>query len=205
MRSTCTSREASSGLHSGFTVIELLIGLALAMCLAVVAAPLWLSLESVGVREADRTVESLQGRVAMGRLERDLRLASGAGCPFMVETSLLEATADQVVFLGRAEGGAEPVLVEWELTGGALMRRWGVCPKTRPVVFRHSLYRDHKTMLEKVESGGAFAYMVDGELITSPVPESDLDSVEAVILNLNVGNSDESGSVEVATVARVSR
>jgi Tfp pilus assembly protein PilW len=77
VRQTSTSRSHSSPetiLPGGFSVVELLVGLALALCLATAAAPLWLSLESAGVQEAERTVQWLQGRVALARLERDLWL-----------------------------------------------------------------------------------------------------------------------------------
>ncbi|MBN1321826.1 MAG: hypothetical protein JXA87_13425 [Thermoleophilia bacterium] len=186
-------------------MIELLVGLALALCLAAVAAPLWLSLESAGAREGDRTVQWLQGRVAVARLERDLRLASGDSCLFAVSGPLLEATADQVVFLGRTRPGAAPILVEWELVGGSLMRRWGDCPTARPSSYRHSLYRDHKTMLEGVRPGSVFAYLVDGVATAGPIAQANLESVEAVVLTMRVDVEGERGSVRVATTARVGR
>ena len=186
-------------------MVELLVGLALALCLAAAAAPLWLSLESTGVREGDRTVQWLQGRVAVARLERDLRLASAGGCPFAVSGPLLEAAADQVVFLERARPGAAPILVEWELVGGALMRRWGDCPATRPSSHRHSLFKDHKTMLEGVRPGSAFSYVIEGVETLEPAGGNDLVSVEAVVLTLRTDVAGELGSVRVATTARVGR
>jgi len=186
-------------------VVELLVGLALALCLAAAAAPLWLSLERAGTREGDRTVQWLQGRVAVARLERDLRLASGVGCRFPVNGPLLEATADQAVFLERTQPGESPILVEWELAGGALMRRWGDCPATRPSWYRHSLFRDHKTMLEGVRPGSAFSYVVDGVETPGPVIGAGLWSVDAVVLTVRADVEGERGLVRVATIARVGR
>lgn len=186
-------------------MVELLVGLALALCLAAAAAPLWLSLERAGTQEGDRTVQWLQGRVAVARLERDLRLASAGGCLFAVSGPLLEAAADQVVFLERARPGAAPILVEWELVGGALMRRWGDCPATRPSSYRHSLFRDHKTMLEGVRAGSAFSYVIEGVETSGPVIGAGLESVDAVILTVCADVEEERGSVRVATTARVGR
>ena len=186
-------------------MVELLIGLALALCLATVAAPLWVSVERAGAREGDRTVQWLQGRVAVARLERDLRLASAGGCLFPVDGPILEATTGQVVFLGRTYADAAPILVEWELVGGALMRRWGDCPAGRPISYRHALFRDNKTMLEGVRAGSAFTYLVDGTEIVGPLDESDLASVEAVVLTMRADVAGEMGSVSVETTARVGR
>jgi prepilin-type N-terminal cleavage/methylation domain-containing protein len=210
VRLTSTSRGRRSDLGArgscpGFSLIELLVGLALALCLAAVAAPVWLSLERTGVQEGDRTVRSLQGRVAVTRFERDLRLASGSGCLFTVNTPVLEASASQVVFLERPATGSTPLLVEWETTGAALMRRWGSCPATRPAVFRHSLFRDHKTMLEEVQSVGGFTYVVNGAVAAGPIPENDLISIEAVMLELTVGVQEGNALVKVATTARIGR
>ena len=208
MRQTSTSRSHSSPetiLPGGFSVVELLVGLALALCLATAAAPLWLSLESAGVQEAERTVQWLQGRVALARLERDLRLASSRGCLFVVDGPVLDATASQVVFLEHSADASPPVLVEWEMTGDSLMRRWGPCPIVRPSVFGHGLFTDHKTMLERLEGRGAFTYVVGGAETDGPIPERELTLVDAVILRMTVGDQLGQSSENLGTEARVGR
>jgi Tfp pilus assembly protein PilW len=190
---------------TGFSLVELIVGLALAMCVAVAAAPSWLALESTGASEADRTVCLLQGRVAVARLERELRLASAAGCPFAVTGPVLEASVSQLVFLERSPGSSVPLVVEWEIAGRSLMRRWGPCPAARPLAFAHSLYRDNKTMLEGVRSGSVFEYVVRGSVGAGPVCASDLASIEAVVVRLEAGGAGARGPVETAATARVGR
>lgn len=194
----------------GFTLIELLVGLALVLFMAAAVGPLWVTLEGAGASEADRTVQSLQGRVAVARFERDLRLASAAGCPFAVASPILEASTSQIVFLMRTVEGSSreddaPLLVEWEIAAGALMRRWGPCPTSCPLEYRHSLYLDHKTMLEDIGEGSSFAYLVAGEIATGPIPEEDLGAIGAVILDARVIGGEEMRAVEVSTTARVAR
>jgi prepilin-type N-terminal cleavage/methylation domain-containing protein len=200
-----TSERPVPGSSRGFTLIELLVGLALTVCIAVAVAPLWLSLERAGATEADRTVQSLQGRVAVARFERDLRLASASGCPFALESPVLEASDSQVVLLDRSAEGDVPIIVEWEIVSGALMRRWGFCPSSKPVVYRHSLYRDHKTMLEGVTKASAFSYVLNGESVTTRLEEEDLGSIEAVVLEGWALAQGGGASIEVSTTARVAR
>ncbi|MCE5253806.1 MAG: prepilin-type N-terminal cleavage/methylation domain-containing protein [Actinomycetia bacterium] len=199
------SRIPVGGGSRGFTLVELLVGLALAATVAVAVAPLWASLEDVGADETDRTVQSLQGRVAIARFERDLRLASAAGCPFAVQGPVLEASGNQVVFLERTGDDGVATLVEWEIVNGALMRRWGPCPVTRPLVHGHSLYVDHKTMLDDVAAGSVFAYVVGGVPATGPVSGQDLDRIEAVVLDARVVSEEAGPGVKVSTTARVAR
>lgn len=211
MRSMSTSKGhvrhivRLGGSSRGFSLIELLVGLALALCLAVAAAPLWLCIESAGAREGDRTVQWLQGRVAVARFERDLRLASAGRCLFKVTAPVLEATSDQVVFLERVTNVSPPMLVEWELVGDSLMRRWGDCPAVRPRSYRHSLFRDHKTMLEGVRRDAVLTYVVNGTPANGPIANEALASIEAVILEMPVEVEDGRGAVRVATTARVGR
>ena len=54
--------------ESGFSLIEVLLGLALSLCLALGLAPVWVSFQSLGVKEGDQTVWVLQGKVAAARL-----------------------------------------------------------------------------------------------------------------------------------------
>ena len=175
----------------GFTVVELLVGLTLALLLALGTAPMVLSLQAVGVAEGDRTVGALQGRVAAARLERDLRLASAGDSPFCCEGPILEASASQVVFLGHAYAADSTVLIEWEVAGTSLMRRWGPCPTQRPSTFTHSLYTDSKTMVSGLAPGARLSYKLCGQL-SSSVAEQDLWRVESV--SLQGGGRDEQGS-----------
>jgi type II secretory pathway pseudopilin PulG len=189
----------------GFSIIELILGLALTVCLAVAVAPLWLSLQGTGVREGDRTVRLLQARVAVARFERDLRLASAAGCPFSLTAPILEASPSQVVFLERPTAGAALILVEWEIANGTLMRRRGACPVARPAVFSHSLFVDHKTMLEGVKSGSVLAYL-EGDVRLDPSGGVvDLARVDGVMLELETSAEGANSSVHVSALGRVGR
>jgi hypothetical protein len=208
--STCTSRgpryaSRGTGSRSGFSAIELLLGLALTVCLAVAVAPLWLSLQRTGVREGDQTVRQLQARVAVARFEHDLRLASAAGCPFFLSVPILEASPTQIVLLERQTTETAPALVEWEIVNGTLMRRRGACPAARPLVFSHSLFVDHKTMLEGVEPGSALAYLVGGVSVDSSQGVVDLTLIDGVVLELKTTVENASASVHTSAQARVGR
>jgi prepilin-type N-terminal cleavage/methylation domain-containing protein len=189
----------------GFTLVELLVGLALSVSLAMAVAPLWLSLESVGARAADRTIWLLQERVTTARFERDLRLAGAEGCRFATAGALLEATVSQVVFLQHSADGSEPTMVEWEIAKGSLMRRRGACPALRPSVYAHSGYADNKTMLEAVGAGSRFGYVVNGVVVDAPVVQADLAAVGAVVLHLKFSGVGQAGSEEMTATARVAR
>jgi hypothetical protein len=193
----------SSHVATGFTLVELVVGLALALCLALAVGPLWATMQSAGVKATDDTIRLLQGRVATIRLERDLRLASAEDCHFAVGGPVLEASASQVVLLERAADGSALLMVEWELSGKSLMRRWGLCPLERPTAFRHSLFDDNKTMLEDVQSGSAFSYVVGGKVFGS-VGTSSLESISAVVIRLRAGDS-ASRAREATATARVGR
>ena len=203
----CISRSAkrSDACLPGFTALELVIGLCLTVCLALAVAPLWISLQSSGVRDADRAVTLLQGRVAIARLERDLRLAGAGGCLFAVTSPILEASRSQVVFLTHSQADVPLALVEWEVGNGCVMRRWGACPATRPVAFTHSLYVDHKTMLDGIDNDGTFAYVMDENVLEGAIPQADLPSIEAVILQLRGKDEGGTWSGAMSTRARVGR
>jgi Prokaryotic N-terminal methylation motif len=192
--------------EAGFTLIELLLGLFLALCLALGVAPVWVSFQSLGVRESDETIWTLQGRVAIARLEKDLRLAGADHCPFATGASVLDATPTRVVFLTRELDSTAPVLVEWELVNGSLMRRWGPCPGSRPSVFIHSLYSDNKTMLEGADPArSAFSYTVAGKRVAAPISATDLLLVDSVDLVLNARPLAGGGAPSVKTSALVGR
>jgi hypothetical protein len=190
---------------AGFTALELLIGLTLTVLLALAVAPLSLSLQTTGVREADRTVVLLQGRAAAGRFERDLRLATAGGSPFWAGGPILQATPWQVVFLGRAGDGAVLNILEWEIGADCIMRRWGRCPTVKPLTFAHALYVDHKSMLDGIAPYGAFSYLVNGKVLAGTVPESSLVSIEAVILRAKGHDSAGDWPLGLWTTARVGR
>lgn len=186
--SNCSSASArKEGLEAGnwgFSLIELLLALALTLCLALAVAPVWASVQSRSVRDGDGVISLLQGRVAASRMERDLRLASAMSCPFKVDGPILQGSASQVVFLTTGSPGEPPAIVEWEVTGGALMRRKGACPATRPTAFPHSLYSDNKTMLEGIIAGASFGYSVGGVDAGAPVAPEDLSLVDLVALKV---------------------
>lgn len=185
-------------------MIELLVGLAIIAVLLAALAPLWLALERAGAGDSDLTVCFVQGRVAVARLERDLRLAGAAGSSFPTTCALLQAGPKQVVFLERAAGGP-PSLIEWEIVGGALMRRTGRCPAGPPAAFAHSLYTDSKTMLERLSGESRFAYQVNGTECAGPLGEEDLGLVDSVLMTLKVGAPSGVGAVCIGSKARVAR
>lgn len=191
---------------AGFSLIELLIALALGLCLALAVAPLWTSFQALGARETDQTIWALQGRVAAARLERDLRAATAEGCPFPVGGPVLQATTSQVVLLVRKAESPVPILVEWELVGNSLMRRWGPCPPERPLTYPHLLYTDSKTMLEGVRSAtSAFGYGAAGVALGAPVTEPDLLWVDEITLLVTGGTTAPGTGESVRAGARVGR
>ena len=212
--STSTSESAGGDMHPvrrargerGFSLIEILLGLSLALSLALGVAPVWVSFQSLGVREGDETIWALQGRVAGARLERDLRLAGLQHCPFATGATILQATASQVILLVTSPESAAPLLVEWEITGGSLMRRWGTCPATRPSAFSHSLYSDNKTMLENLDtSPSGFSYRVAGRTVASPVPIADLPLLDGLTVELAARSTGGIGEEVVRVSGQVGR
>lgn len=193
------------GRQAAFTVIELLVSLAIVAGLMGVIGSLLVAQQKACAAQADQTLLAMQISVAGGRLEKQLRLAGAGGCPFATETPILEASPSQVVFLERSATGSTPGLVEWEIVGGSLMRRWGACPTGRPLTYSHSLYNDNKTMLEGVIAGSRFRYLVRGTLSDGPVAYSDLPLVEAVVLDLRAVPAGGQGAVEATVSARVAR
>ena len=190
---------------SGFTLVELLVGITLASLIAAGVGPLVVSIQRYGVCEGDRTVSVIQGRVAGARLEKDLRTATAEDCPFPVSGPILEAGSRQIVFLSVGSDGETLLIVEWELVGSTLMRRWGRCPSQKPALFPHTLYLDNKTMLQGVASGGEFSYGLEGGGSTTEVPERDLSRVAAVTLDCDGVDADGGWSTLLAVRARVAR
>ena len=191
--------------EEGFSLIEVLLGLSLAVCLALGLAPIWVSFQSLGVKEGDETVWTLQARVAAARWEKDVRLAGFQTSAFPAPGIVLQATASQLVLLVSSPGSAVPILVEWELVNGSLMRRWGACPAVNPLTFPHSLYSDNKTMLEDVDTTkSGFSYRVAG-WDAAVVPASDLPLVDGVSLHLVDREQGAGGAASVAAAGRVGR
>ncbi len=180
---------------AGFSLIELLLGLSLALCVGLGVAPVWVSSQSLAARAGDETVWMMQGRVAVARLERDLRLAGAQGCLFPAGGAVLQATSSQVVLLVGTGESSVPLLVEWEVVNGSLMRRWGTCPPGLPAVFSHLLYSDSKTMLENVDvPRSSFSYLLAGSAVTAPVSAADLLLVDTVSLQVIARTSGSPGS-----------
>ena len=189
----------------GFSLIEVLLGLSLALCLTLGLAPVWVSFQSLDVSEGDATLWALQGRVAAARLEKDVRLAGPQMCAFPTGATVLQATASQVVLLVSTNGSAAPILVEWELVNGSLMRRWGACPAVRPSTFAHSLYPDSKTMLENVDTAqSGFSYEVAG-WDAGTVQAADLPLVDRVSLRVVERGQGAVGETSVVAGALVGR
>ena len=184
--------------EAGFSLIELLVGLALTLIVAMAALALWEGLERTGAGAGDRMVRLIQGRVAVARLSRDLRLASAQGCPFVASGAVLEASSEHVVLLTRSGDPGDLLLVEWELVGGSLMRRRGSCPATRPATITHSLFVDNKTMIEDVRPGSCFRFFASGVEVGSPVNPGCLAAIDEVRLDARAGEVGQRTVVDVA-------
>lgn len=203
----CTSRRRwrNWGFQGGFTAMELLVGLTLAILLIMAIGPVWLSLERSGLRSADRVINVMQARVAIARFERDLRLASAGDCPFATAEAVLEAIPSQVVVLSRGADDGCLRLVEWEVSAGRLMRRWGWCPAARPSTYENALYVDHKTMLEGVVEGSGFCYGLGDGTELDTVPAHELSRIQTITLKLSAdvgGAVSESGLSTTGQVGR---
>jgi len=150
---------APTGGSYGFSLIELLVGLALSLMLALAIAPLWTTASKVTVEGADRVVATFQARTMVARLERDLRLASAREGGELECAPVVEADGRHLVVVTRSAADATAEIVEWEMVGGSLMRRRGPWVGVPAGGVSHGLFIDHKTMLEGLASGGSFAYL----------------------------------------------
>ncbi len=203
MLSISISRE---GGRRGFTVIELMVGVAMAVSVALALAPVWLSWMRVGDAQIDQVVWFAQSRVAVARFERDMRQASAAGCPFRIGGALLDASPTQVVLLVRGkDDAAVPLVVEWEITKTGLMRRWRTCPQARPAVWTHSGYVDSKTMMSDVSPLSEFVYYAGGRRLDQPVAKSALDRLTHVAMDIAGPGGTLAGEVAAHTIAGVGR
>jgi prepilin-type N-terminal cleavage/methylation domain-containing protein len=200
-----SSRRAPVGGQEGFSLVELVVGLALLLVIACAALALWTGLERGGASDGDKMILLLQSRVAIARLERDVRMATAQDCLFTTSGAVLEAKPNQLVILTRIEQSGGPVLVEWELINGNLMRRRGACPAMRPLSFSHSLYSDNKTMLEGVTPATRLRYFVGGLEIEGPVALVDLPLIDEVQLAGGAAASGVAARIVVAGGCLVGR
>jgi len=154
----------------GFTLMEALVGLVVAVLLVVALSGVWVGLERRGAAWNDRMVLLMQSRVAAARLERDLRLATAEGCAGVENGLIVAARPTEIIFVSRcaADGGLE--LVEWELIGGSLMRRRLPWPGELPVPLGHAAFSDHKTMLDGVVAAPGFRYFSGAHELPTLVP-----------------------------------
>lgn len=203
--STSSLQSSKMGSAAGFTTLELLVGMALTVVLFLGVSPLVVTIQKTGVREGDRTIAVLQGRVAEARLEKDLRLASAGGSAFPTDGPVLQATARQVVFLGHIDRLSALSIVEWEIVDGNLMRRWGPSPKSRPASFSHSLYVDNKSMLEGLAGDACFTYVVNGAVVEGTVPTDDLSFVDEVAIRGKGSDTAGVWPLAISGTARVGR
>jgi prepilin-type N-terminal cleavage/methylation domain-containing protein len=176
--STIRFRFVSS---EGFSLIEVLVALALSLMIAMTVSTVWISTQRSQVEAADRVSARLMTRVVAARFEKDLRHATIEGCGTAITGSLLRAESQEVVMLSIA-GGHDPELVEWEVVGGSLMRRHGPWTGLVPPRSQHHAYTSNKTMLEGVGPSTGFAYGVTG-LEVPQVADGDLRLVTRVYLS----------------------
>jgi len=177
--------------------MELLVGLALSLALALAIAPLWTTAEEVTVDGGDRVLATFQTRTAVARLERDLRLASALGGGDLQCAPVVEADGSHVVVVTRSAVDATPEIVEWELVGGSLMRRRGPWAGIPAGGVSHSQFNDHKTMLEGLAAGASFAYLSGSRFLAADAtPErgaiTDVDIQGAVVVG---GRADVPGAL----------
>lgn len=182
----CTSEPATPRMDQGFSLVELLWALVLTGLLISSVGPCWIGLQKAGIGQSDRAIAVVQGRVASARLEQDLRQAGTRDVSFKADGPLLRCEPNEVVFIAKENADAPPKLLEWEVSSGKLMRRWGSCPVSRPQSITHSLYADNKSMIEGVASGAGFHYvLIDGAALSS-VPADELYLVDKVQLEEKV-------------------
>jgi len=165
----------------GFSLIELLVGLALSLMLALAIAPLWMAAQKVTVEGGDRVLVTFQERTMVARLERDLRLASALGGGGLECAPVVQANARHLVLVTRSAASATPEIVEWELVGGSLMRRRGLWAGMPGGVVSHSLFSDHKTMLEGLAAGGSFTYLSGARALADDAT-ADRDAISDVVI-----------------------
>jgi type II secretory pathway pseudopilin PulG len=174
------ARAVGEVIASGMTLLELLFATSLTLLLVAALAPAWLSFQATTIGTTDHVVSLLQSRVALARLERDLRLATAEDESTSACSAMVEADANQFVVLTRSGADMTRELVEWEFTGGTMMRRrvpWSGGP---PSTVTHSLFSDNKTMLEGVQPGATFRYLDRGKSVlgqTGPVDRTLIESV----------------------------
>jgi hypothetical protein len=126
-------------------------------------------------------------------------------CPFPAAGPVLGAGPSKVIVLVAVEAGQPPVLVEWELTGASLMRRWGPCTSARPELLGTSLFVDHKTMLEGVLDGSRFGFFLGYQEMDHPLALDELarlDRIELELVTAPLGQGEQS---RISTAARVGR
>ena len=189
---------------AGFTVVELMIGMALVLLISLSTLSLWEGVERTGTGSTDRMVALLQSRVAVARWERDLRLASARDCLFLCNGAVLAADTKQVVFLIREAESTLPSLVEWELAGTSLMRRKGDCPFFRPLLFAHNLYFDNKTILEGLTSESELQYFVGGRMLQLPLDKVQLAQIDEIRLQASIISTSNPGSTSLQPITAVS-
>ncbi len=186
--------SSSRGLRtSGFTVIEVLVGLLVTSLLIMAVAPMWVGLERRGSVWNDRVVVLLQTRVAAARLERDLRLIATEACPGLRGSALLDASASNMVFVTSAAEGV-PEIVKWEFTGGSLMRRRVPWPGYMPSSFGTGTFIDHKTMMERVAPGAKFIFYQGSAEVLPPIPAEGRAYVDRIAVTAEVGTISSAGA-----------
>ncbi|NLT34684.1 MAG: prepilin-type N-terminal cleavage/methylation domain-containing protein [Gaiellales bacterium] len=161
----------SSSDRSGFTLVEVLVALALSTLLLLLLAQLWTGVEKRSADITDRLVWQLQARVAGIRLKHDLRSACAVGGGSAgVPSLLLEADGGRLVMLARTGSPADVELVAWEISGARLMRRRGdAATVTGPLPSGGWHFIDHKTMLEPVEEAARFRYYSEDRELVAPL------------------------------------
>ena len=185
--STCTS-------ESGFSLTEVVVGLAITLLLLAASVPLWIGVQHSTSLRSERLLDLSRWQVVQARLERDLRLARPGSLESDPTGLLLLREARRVVVLTQAVWGEGLEVVCWESAGGSLMRRRRPYDPLVGVGAVPGVFLDSKTMLEGLRSG-YFTHIEDDDGVERSADHSGPGVVTQVILRVELSHDDFSATV----------
>jgi prepilin-type N-terminal cleavage/methylation domain-containing protein len=168
----------------GYTLMELLVALALSVLLLAALMPLWTGVLRATVERQERIVQLQRWRVAAVRFERDLTAATAGGRSRLGCGPILEASRSRVTMITRSAIDGTQEIVSWEVVGRTLMRRRAPMPLADPPA--PGPFTDNKTMLEGL-GVGALSYRAGAIDLGSDCSPEALSRVDSVALECTVG------------------